>query len=243
MAVFICLLVCSVWISGCENPEGIGGTASISGRITDHFYNEDFSDLILQAPAVDEEVFIQFGSSDLVGDRTITSPSGDFRFSYLFPGEYHIYYMTMDSSSGINEESERIITVELERGEEKDLGELIRLNTLDFDDGDAKIRGTVKVINYVDESRWPNLVEDYTDFAQEQEVYLIYNGRDYYDERIRTSHDGVFEFRNLIPGEYEVFLYSEDVTRVTDNVVISYDVTITEFDQVVDLGEILIEER
>ena len=54
--------------------------------------------------------------------------------------------------------------------------------------------------------------------------------------------DGTFEFRHLIPGKYRVFLYSDDVTRETEHVVQEYEVTITELDQVADLGEIIIEQ-
>ncbi|MCK4750627.1 MAG: hypothetical protein KAT15_26395, partial [Bacteroidales bacterium] len=63
-----------------------------------------------------------------------------------------------------------------------------------------------------------------------------------YDERVRTQHDGYFEFSGLIPGDYLIVLYSEDVTRVVEHEVLQYEVTISEFDQVVDLGEITIEE-
>jgi hypothetical protein len=233
----------SLALDSCTKMEGEGGTGSISGTIMEHFYNDDYSMLIYTAPAVDEEVFIMYGDDQTVGDRIRTSATGAFRFDFLYPGHYTVYYQTRDSTALLEEDVEKLIEVNLDRGEEAGLGELVKLTTLKFDEGAAVIRGVVKLIDYVDESRWPNLVVDNIDFAYEQEIYLTYGNHTFYDDRIRTQHDGSFEFRNLIPGDYLVFLYSEDVTRVTDKVVLKFEVTITEMDQVVDLGEITIEER
>jgi hypothetical protein len=142
-----------------------------------------------------------------------------------------------------DEEIEKIRDVEIKRGEDRNLGRISKLSTLEYDEGTAVIKGVVRVVNYVDESRWPNLVVEYIDFAHEKEVYLTYGDHTFYDERTRTQHDGRFEFRNLIPGKYLVVLYSEDVTRVTEHVVLDFEVTIDQFDQVIDLGEIIIEEN
>jgi hypothetical protein len=237
------VVVVSLAVISCSKMEGEGGTGSISGTVMEYFYNDDFSKVIYSEPAVDEDVFILYGDDQAVGDRVRTGPNGIFRFDFLYPGNYTVYYQTEDFTAIPGEETEKLVEVSLERGEEADLGELVKLTTLDFDDGGAVIRGVVKVIDYVDASRWPNLVVDYVDFAYEHEVYLTYGNHTYYDERIRTGHDGAFEFRKLIPGDYLVFLYSEDVTRLTDKVVLEFEVTITEMDQVIDLGEITIEER
>jgi hypothetical protein len=135
-----------------------------------------------------------------------------------------------------------MIEVILDKGQDKDLGELVKVSALDYDDGHATIRGTVKKIKYNKDSYWPNLVVEYVDFAHEQEIYLTYGDHDFYDDRIRTQDDGTFEFRNLIPGKYRIFLFSDDVTRETEHVVLEYEATITEFDQVVVLDEIIVEQ-
>jgi hypothetical protein len=238
MAVWLFLVLSA---SSCEKTEGRGGTGSISGILMEHFYNDDYSSLIFQKPAVDEEIFILYGEEESVGDRVVTGASGEFRFNYLYPGTYYIYYRSRDSTHVLDRNVEKMYEVKLNKGEDKDLGELQKLSTLDYDEGAAVIRGVVKEIAYDGDSRWPNLVIDYIDFAFEQEVYLTYGNHSFYDDRIRTQHDGSFEFSKLIPGNYLIFLYSEDVTRETDRVVIKREVTITEMDQVVDLGEITIE--
>jgi hypothetical protein len=236
------LVLLAVLTGACRNDEGQGGTASISGTIIEHFYNDDYSKLIYKKPALDEEVFISYGDDNVMGDRALTGLTGEFRFKYLFPGRYYIYFRSKDSTATIDEEREKIFLVNLERGEDRDLGSIEKLNTLEFNEGGAVIKGRVKVINYVDESRWPNLVVEDVAMAHEHEIYLTYGNHTFYDERVRTQSDGGFEFRNLIPGDYFIFLYSEDVTRVTEHVVIEFEVSIEEIEQVIDLGEITIEE-
>ena len=226
----------------CVNEEGLGGTGSISGTIIEHFYNDDYSSLIYSDPSVDEEVFILFGEDEAVGDRVRTGITGEFRFEFLYPGTYYIYYRSGDSTAVMDDGWSESLRVELGNGEERELGELVKLSTLDWDDGAGVIKGKVKKIKYTNGSWWPNLVVEYIDYAYEQEVYLTYGDHEFYDERIRTQHDGSFQFRNLIPGDYLVFLYSEDVTRNKEFVVQKYQVTLTEIDQVEDLGEITIYE-
>ena len=224
----------------CEKSEGLGGTGSIAGTIIEQFYNDDFSDLIHSAPAVDEDVFILFGNDETPGDRVITGTSGEFRFDYLYPGTYSVYFKSQDTAT-IYEDEWNMIQVTLENGEKVNLGNLEKKTSLDFDDGAAVITGRVEKTKYDNDSKWPNLVIEYIDWAHEHEVYLTYGNHTFYDERVRTQDDGRFEFKNLIPGNYRIFLYSEDVTKVTEHVVKEYYVTITGFDQVVEMEEIPIE--
>jgi hypothetical protein len=225
----------------CQKDEGLGGTGSISGTITEQFYNDDYSLLIYEKPAVDEEVFIVFGSSEELGNRVRTNNLGQFRFKYLYPGNYQVYFISGDSTSALDIDVEKLYDINLERGKDHELGRLEKLSILDFDEGAAMIKGVVKVIDYVDLSSYPNLVIEKTYYATEQEIYLTYNKHTFYDERIRTQTGGYFEFGGLIPGEYQVFLYSDDVTGESDKVTIEFEVSIDDLDQVIDLGEIVIE--
>lgn len=235
-------LALAILMTSCEQPEGYGGTSTIKGKLETNFYNEEYSILVNTEPAVDEEVFLLFGDSENVGDRVETSATGTFEFAFLNPGIYTIFYTSEDSAKHGNAEYPVNIQVELKAGEDFDLGTLQRLETVDFDDGSAKIFGVIRLINYKNSSEWPFLEVKDTSYAQEQEVYLVYNNRDFYDERIRTSYNGYFEFSNLIPGEYKIFTYSEDVTGGTEDIPVIKTVTITEENQEVDLGEIFIEQ-
>lgn len=225
----------------CQKEEGLGGTGSISGSITEQFYNDDYSLLIHEKPAVDEEVYIVFGNSEELGNRVRTNNLGQFRFKYLYPGNYRVYFISGDSTALLNMDVEKLYEVDLDRGEDYELGSLEKLSTLDFDDGTGMIKGVVKVIDYVDSSSWPNLVVEKTYYATEQEVYLTYHKHTFYDERIRTQAGGVFEFGGLIPGEYKVIVYSDDITGESDKISKEFEVRIDDLDQVIDLGEIVIE--
>lgn len=237
MAVLLFILP----VLSCEKSEGLGGTASISGTLIEQYYNDNYSLLIYEKPAVDEEVYIVFGDDKALGNRVRTNMHGQFMFKYLYPGQYQVYFISGDSSSVLGLDVEKIWPVELGKGEDLDLGELVKLTPLDFDDGSAMIKGRVKVIDYVDTSTWPNLVIEKTYYGTEQEVYLTYGDHTYYDERIRSQFDGTFEFGKLIPGSYLVFLYSDDVTGESDKVALKFEVNITGLEQVVDLGEIVIQ--
>lgn len=235
------LLVAGLLLSSCEKNEGMGGTGSITGTIVEQFYSKDYSETFHNSPAVDEEVFILFGDDNTPGENVNTGVSGEFRFDYLYPGSYVIYYETEDSVSALDKVW-LTIEIELEQDQELDLGELEKMTALDYDDGSAVISGVVEKTKYDNDSKWPNLVLKYIDFAHEHEVYLVYADDEFYSERVRTQYDGYFEFSELIPGKYLVFLYSEDVTKATEHVVITREVSITDFDQVIDLGTIGIEE-
>jgi hypothetical protein len=71
--------------------------------------------------------------------------------------------------------------------------------------GSSTIKGVVveKKLNSVG-----NVIASYP--IADEDVYIIYGEEgNFYDDRIRTSFDGSFEFRYLQPGKYRVFAYSE----------------------------------
>ena len=183
--LFIISIAAGITLSSCVNPEGLGGTGSITGTITEYSYNDDYSALIYQGAAVDEEVFILFGEDEALGNRVRTGITGEFRFKYLYPGNYYIYFRSQDSTEIPDDGWNKMVKVNLDNGEDAELGELVKLNTVEYDDGAALVKGIVKKIKYVDESRWPNLVPEYVDFAHEHEVYLTYGDHAFYDERVR----------------------------------------------------------
>ncbi len=77
--------------SGCEKPEGEGGTSTIQGKVYAFDYNGSG---ILQDEfyAPDEDVFIIYGTEDNYHDDSYkTSFDGSFRFQYLRPGTYTVF--------------------------------------------------------------------------------------------------------------------------------------------------------
>ncbi len=71
--------------------------------------------------------------------------------------------------------------------------------------GQATIKGKIIVHNI---NVLGNITASYD--AQEHDVYIIYGDNDNtFDDDVKTSHDGTFEFNYLNQGNYEVFTYSE----------------------------------
>ena len=71
--------------------------------------------------------------------------------------------------------------------------------------GQATIKGKIIVNNI---NALGNVSAEYD--AQEHDVYIIYgDNNNTFDDDVKTSHDGTFEFKYLNQGNYEVFTYSE----------------------------------
>ncbi|HLO58326.1 MAG TPA: hypothetical protein VK179_06265 [Bacteroidales bacterium] len=94
---FFVLFTLFVFIS-CEKEEGQGGTSSITGKVLVKKYNSNFTTLIEQYYATDEDVFIVYGDDDVYGDKTTTNYNGAYRFDYLREGDYTIYAYSQDSA-------------------------------------------------------------------------------------------------------------------------------------------------
>ncbi len=89
--------------------------------------------------------------------------------------------------------------------------------------GNSSIYGKVLVKNY--NSTFTLLKEEY--YAQDEDVYIIYGDDRTYSDRVRTSYDGSFEFKNLRSGEYHIYCYSKDSSFLTNALIpVIRDVTI-----------------
>lgn len=203
---FCFFLLMMVAIS-CDVEEGVGGSATIKGTLILEQYNDDYTALIDSMPAADKRIYIQYGDEKAVSDDVRTSYDGYFEFDYLYEGNYTVFYYSEDSTDNLSSEKEVLVEVNLSKGESKDLGDLKCFETLDYDDGNATIKGYVYEIYFVDNT----LIPKDTLMATEQTVYIRYGNHEYYDERIRTQADGSFYFQDLIPGNYTIYVFSEDI--------------------------------
>ena len=104
--------------------------------------------------------------------------------------------------------------------------------------GKASIQGSVKLNTY-------NSIGQviHSEQNKDQRIYIIYGEQDnVVDDDTRSSYDGSFAFRNLNPGKYKVFMYSEylgQTNNVNDSTVL-FDVHVTQKNEQIDLGEIII---
>ncbi len=93
----ISLVILSMLAFSCKKDEGIGGTSSIEGKVIVRQYNSNFTELIEQYYATDEEVFIIYGDDPVYGDKVTTNYDGTYEFNYLREGQYKIYAYSKDS--------------------------------------------------------------------------------------------------------------------------------------------------
>ena len=247
----------------CERDEGFGGNSSISGTIKIREYNNDMSVLLDEYLADDHNVYLVFGNNTAVGDKTETSYTGDFRFSYLTPGDYELYYYSDDTVSGSGHDDVPYSTnITLGKNEDKDIGTLYSYRFRDYTEGDATITGRVMMITYFRNALPPLSEDDILDIvpAQDYEVYLIYGDHEGYDERARTDYDGYFRFTGLIKGDYMVYTFTEELpggryagdnesvirfslSNGTYKLAVYKDVTISQTNQVVTLGTLYSENQ
>lgn len=110
--------------------------------------------------------------------------------------------------------------------------------------GTSMIKGKVYVLNY--NSSGTAITSEY--YGQDVEVYIIYGtGSNYFDDRIRTSYDGSFEFPYLAKGRYRIFVYGKCFNTQDDpcpsgmrEVIVDADITKNK--STVDVGTITIKD-
>ena len=78
--------------------------------------------------------------------------------------------------------------------------------------------------------------------ATDQEVFLIYGDNVGPDDNVETNHEGNFVFPWLRPGDYTVYVYSEDTSGVTPtrDVAVVQHVTISSANETVTLDTLRI---
>ena len=74
--------------------------------------------------------------------------------------------------------------------------------------GNSTIFG--KIITYDYNAEFTNLKGIYP--AADEDVFIIYGGDHSFSQRVRTSYEGIYEFKYLRPGDYTIYAYSKDST-------------------------------
>ena len=226
----------------CAKDEGVGGKATIRGKVVVQDYNDDFSIMLSEYNAAEEDVYIIYGNDKTFGDQVETNYDGTFEFNYLLPGDYSIFIYSEDSSANLLYDTVVIKNITISKKDDiVDAGIFVKINALDFDDGNSSISGRIYIIDYDQATICTQYPVSDTLFAQEQEVYIVYGSHEYYDDRIRTHYNGTFKFRNLIKGMYKVYTYSEDISGATQMIPVIRQVEITKENQDIVIDDIYIE--
>jgi hypothetical protein len=225
-------------ITSCKKEEGYGGKATITGIVKERIYDKDFSVFQKEVASVDENVFIEFGDDDAVGDDVKTSASGAFEFNCLLPGTYRIYIYSEDSvTHTTNKKTPVIKEVHISSSDKTiNIGDLTQFKTINVDDGTSSAEGVIGAQYYA--KNYALIIGK--DYAKDQDVYLIYNNRSYSETRIRTLYNGKYAFSNLIKGKYQIFTYSENTDNSGIYNVITKNFEITQENQVVKIDSITV---
>ena len=84
----------------CRKGPGLGGNATITGRVYEHDYNSNFTLLKGSYFKGNHDVFIVYGNENVYADKFKTHHDGTFQFSHLLPGEYTVYAYSKDKLGG-----------------------------------------------------------------------------------------------------------------------------------------------
>lgn len=102
--------------------------------------------------------------------------------------------------------------------------------------GAATLKGVVIEQRY---NSLGNVIASYP--APDQDVYIIYGSENtFYDDDIKTSFDGSYEFRYLRKGSYKIFVYEDCITCPSGQKEVLREVEITEKNQELILDTIYI---
>ncbi len=228
------LFIFTVLVISCEKPEGPGGKGTIRGQVMTKTYDQGFRVLQSVYPAADEDVYIKYGGGEMISDDRTTSPDGWFEFQYLSKGDYTVFVYSEDSTGT---SGSGIVPIQREvnlssNNQVYDLGKIYIYESLDVDQGNATIAGQILQVNYSIDFLY--IID--TAYAQELDVYLVYEDDLYYSERVQTLYDGTFAFPDLIKGNYRVFVFADDIKGGSEQVPVMKNVSIDAIQGIFNAG-------
>lgn len=121
-------------------------------------------------------------------------------------------------------------------------GVLLSCNKYPGEGGNASIEGTVVEELRLTPTNPATTIDVYP--GADKEVFIVYGDHVSPDDRIWTSYDGRFRFRNLRKGKYTIYVYSTDTIGIDgtdpDRMPMVREVEVSKRNATIDLGEIRI---
>ncbi|MCT4579917.1 MAG: hypothetical protein N4A35_00750 [Flavobacteriales bacterium] len=114
----------------CKKGPGIGGKATITGKVYEYNYNNDFSVLKDEYYKGDHDVYIVYGDDNIYSDNFKTHYDGTFEFNYLLPGEYTIYVYSSDTN--ITSANNMTVTQKVTINEKKEVVDIGTIEVYDL---------------------------------------------------------------------------------------------------------------
>ncbi|MDQ3191428.1 MAG: hypothetical protein M3Q58_07540 [Bacteroidota bacterium] len=239
--IFLLTLLFSVTCvsNSCKKDAGTGGRAYVKGKLYTGNYHSPEIQITEEDVEPEERVYIVFGDREDGYDNDIrTNHDGTFEFKYLRKGNYKIFAYGMDTTKASTSPKTPVIrNFEItDRKQNIEINDLIIYKPANKG-GSAAIRGKIWVKDY--NASFSVLKAEY--YAQDETVYLKCGNESSYSERVRTSYDGSFEFKNLRKGKYQVYTYSKDSTQSSPSgtIMVIQNAEISEKNQVLTLDNLV----
>jgi hypothetical protein len=191
-------------LTSCNKDEGLGGSSSLEGYVYNVVHQDDsFVFKTDTFPALGKKVYITFGDESNVGDDMDAGLDGYYRFNYLRTGNYTVYAL---SETADEQKHAEIQKVKVGAGLNKAPSIYIHSGKAY---GTAMIKGTIHA-NYYHNGSWRD-----EGSGVGVRVYICHAGEDapFDDTRVfddGTSDNGIFIFQKLLPGDYIIYVTTED---------------------------------
>ena len=88
--------------TACTKEEGLGGNATIEGKVYILDYNQELTNKLGEFYGADIDVFIIYGDDVIYADDFTTNYDGSYHFTHLRPGKYSVFAYSEDTT-GISE--------------------------------------------------------------------------------------------------------------------------------------------
>ena len=200
------LLLTLAAICSCNPDEGTGGSSAIRGYVYNIVHSDDdytFSTDTL--PAEKQDVYLIYGGdeNEYFGDDVETDRNGLYRFDYLRKGNYLLY-----AYSEYPDGRREAVSQSLRVGKGMNEAERLYVHS-------GKAYGTAIVKGYVFASYYHNGSYRDEGAGTGMRAYIRKRGTEGFFDDVRVA-GGVFVFRRIPPGEYEIAVESEhaDTERV-----------------------------
>ena len=82
----------------CKKPAGPGGRASIQGKVYVYDFDNTYRYVISNGYMSGENVYICYGTDNIVRNKVVTSTDGSFKFFYLNKGHYKVFVNSTDTT-------------------------------------------------------------------------------------------------------------------------------------------------
>lgn len=205
MKRFIFCAIVGAVFSSCQKTEGGGGTAKIRGKVYVIDFFNDQSLIPDTIPALEEDVYIKYGSHDIIDDKNTTNQNGEYGFDYLRTGTYSIIaYSKNENGSG--EDSAIVKTIKISG--KKSTATVENIYLYKAKTGYASITGRLFAKDYNSTMVPKSPVDNY--YSGGEDVYIQKEGSSDIIKKEVTSYDGTFVFSRLSKGKYTVYSYSKD---------------------------------